>query len=283
MRFIALMLLPTVALACCSAPRAVDGTVPSLADGVPIHYHAEGRGQPAVVFVHGWSCDSRYWESQVKEIGATHQVVTLDLAGHGQSGRDRADWSIPAFAQDVRAVIERLGLERTVLVGHSLSGAVILETSRLLPDRVAALIPVDTFHDVEWKPGPGVDELLRAMQDDFPAATRHFVKGMFPQGADPALVERMAAQMSAAPPDIAIAILKAGFAFDSATTLSRVKQPVRCINGALFPTRLDANRRHAPQFEAVIMPGVGHFPMIERSAEFNRLLRRAIEDLVPST
>ena len=254
------------------------GTVPS-ADGVVIHYHVEGAGSPAVVLIHGWACDASIWDGQVRELSPRYTVVTIDLAGHGRSGRDRATWSVAAFADDVRAVIEKLQLKRVVLVGHSMSGYVILEVARLLPDRVAALVPVDTMQDVEWKPGEGFDAWMESMRADFVSSTRTFVKEMFPETADPVLVERMASRMSSMPPEIGVAVLRAIFAYDKATALSRVKQPIRAINSDKFPTRVDVNRRYAPQFEAVFVPGTGHFPMLENPDEFNRLLEQAIEDL----
>ena len=257
---------------------AKNGSVPS-ADGVPIHYHAEGDGSPALVFVHGWSCDGSYWSEQVRAFSPRRRVTTIDLAGHGQSGKDRREWTIPAFAQDVRAVIEALDLERVVLVGHSMSGVVILEAARLLPGRVVALIPVDTLHDVTWKPGKEIDDLLETMQRDFPGAARQFVKGMFPPGADPDLVETISGRMSGAPPAIAMAVLRAAFTFDAAGAMAQVRQPIRAINSGTYPTKLETNRRYAPQFEAVIIQGTGHFPMLEKPEEFNRLLGEAIADL----
>src|SRR5947207_15702524 len=98
-----------------TSPAAHEGTVPS-PDGVPIHYETRGQGEPALVFVHGWAIDSRYWDGQVPVFARDHRVVTLDLAGHGRSGRGRKDWTVEAFAGDVRAVVEGLGLEEVGLV-----------------------------------------------------------------------------------------------------------------------------------------------------------------------
>ncbi len=61
----------------------ITGTVPA-ADGLALHYRSVGGGSPALVFVHGWSCDDSYWESQRRHFAPNHQVVTIDLAGHGQ-------------------------------------------------------------------------------------------------------------------------------------------------------------------------------------------------------
>ena len=91
-------------------------------DGVPIHYDVQGNGATALVFVHGWCCDRHYWDRQVSHF-PHYTVATLDLAGHGESGRDRTRWTMPAFGQDVVAVVEQLGLEQVVLIGHSMGGA----------------------------------------------------------------------------------------------------------------------------------------------------------------
>src|SRR5512145_3174567 len=96
------------------------------ADGVPIVFEDQGHG-PALVFVHGWSCDRTHWASQVPAFETHHRVVTIDLAGHGESGRGRAAWTIEAFADDVVAVVNALALERLVFVGHSMGGDVIVE------------------------------------------------------------------------------------------------------------------------------------------------------------
>jgi len=63
-------------------------------DGTPISYEISGTGEPALLFVHGWSCDARYWRVQVPHFSKKHRVIILDLAGHGHSGRYNGDGSI---------------------------------------------------------------------------------------------------------------------------------------------------------------------------------------------
>ncbi|MES0447968.1 MAG: alpha/beta hydrolase, partial [Desulfobacterales bacterium] len=55
-------------------------------DGTPISYEIYGAGESTLVFVHGWSCDARYWRAQLPHFAENHRVVMLDLAGHGHSG-----------------------------------------------------------------------------------------------------------------------------------------------------------------------------------------------------
>lgn len=259
---------------------AWDSIVAS-ADGVPIHYHVEGIGQPTLVFVHGWSCDGGYWDAQVKAFRGRHRVVTIDLAGHGLSGAGRADWTIPAFAEDVRAVLRQLDVKRAVLIGHSMGGPVTVEAARMMPDRVAALVPVDTLQDAEQEfAADELEAFLASLRADFAGETRKFVLGMFPADADPALAERVASDMSSAPPKVAIGAMRGIFSYDLRAGLSQIRAPIRCINSEKHPTKPEINRRYAPQFDVVTMAGVGHFPMLEAPEAFNRLLAGAIGELV---
>lgn len=250
-------------------------------DGVRIAYETAGAGEPAIVFVHGWSCDRSYWQHQIGEFARSHRVVALDLAGHGESGLGRGDWSIAAFAGDVRAVIEALGLNRLVLVGHSLGGPVIVETARLIPDRVVGLIPVDFFGDVDRRMNE--DEIEReaaSLRGDFRAAAEAKVRMYFPAGADPQLVDRIAADMAAGPPGVAISALQHARRYEQGPALGAVRAPIRLINADFWPTDLAAVRRYNPAVGLAVVHGAGHFVMLEKPEEFNRLLRGAVNELV---
>src|SRR5215510_15587527 len=115
------------------------------ADGVPIHYSFTGKREPALVFVHCGGCNRNVWENQVAEFSKTNRVVTIDLPGHGESGQGRKHWSIESFADDVNTVITKLKLKRVILVGSSMGGPIALEATRRMPERVVAIVPVDTL------------------------------------------------------------------------------------------------------------------------------------------
>lgn len=162
-----------------------------------------------------------------------YRVVALDLAGHGGSGVGPRDWSIAACAQDVRAVVERLDLKRVVLIGHSLGGSVAVAAAGLLPDRVVAVIGVDTLQDAERTITPEMlAPLLAGMKADFPGFTANFVRQMFPADADSALVARIAADMGAAPPEVALPSFAGLFAYD----LGPASPPSRARCAASTPT-----------------------------------------------
>jgi pimeloyl-ACP methyl ester carboxylesterase len=256
--------------------EAIVGRVPS-SDGVTIVYEARGEGAPALVFVHGWSCDRSYWRAQVESFSREYRVVAVDLAGHGDSGTERATWTIESFGEDVAAVVRDLEIERAVLIGHSMGGDVIVEAARRLPGRVAGLIWVDTYKQLRTPRSEAeMRSLLAPYHDDFAASTRDFVHTMFRPDADAALVERVAADMSSAPPEVAIAALESAMRFDRRIppALRELNLPVVAINHDYRPT--DVESLEACGVHAMRMSGVGHFPMIEDPERFDPLLQAAI-------
>lgn len=170
---------------------------------MPIAYEFRGNGPATLVFVHGWTCDRTYWRHQVEPFAGDHRVVTLDLAGHGASGKGRSSWSIPNFARDVEAVVRAVGAGNVVLVGHSLGGPVAVEAALLLPDRVVAVIGVDAFFD-DWA-DPGLRKMVDQLRTDFAVRTRDLVrKATFLPTSPAPLADSIAEAMAAAPPEIAL-------------------------------------------------------------------------------
>ena len=270
--------MPLGILASLFALAAARSATATSYDGVPIHYETTGQGRPALLLVHCWTCDSTFWQDHVARLAKSRQVVTLDLAGHGRSGRGRTDYTMPAFGQDVKAVGDALKLDRIVLVGHSMGGAVILEAAHLLGDRVVGLVPVDTLQDVEEHTDPKeADEMAAKMKADYRGTTAAFARQyLFAPSTPPAVADRVLAATAAFPPEISISALRNNWLYDSARGFDAVKVPIVAVNGDRFPTNFEANRRHAPQFDAVIMKGVGHYPMLEDPARFGALLDEAL-------
>jgi len=267
------------ALALGPPPAGAERGSVTAADGVPIVYDVAGAGAPALVLVHCWSCDRRFWEAVVERFSPEHRVVALDLPGHGESGRGRRDWTIAGLGADVRTVVEALGLERVVLVGHSLGGPVVLEAARLLAGRVAGIVAVDTLHDVD---GPGDPAawagLIAAFEKDPPGTCRGFVESMFLAGADSAIVAQVRDRMCAAPPEVAIPLLRAAAAYDAAPALAAAGAPLRAINSAAYPTDVEGNRRARADYAALVMDGVGHFLHLERPEEFHHRLAAVLAE-----
>ncbi len=253
-------------------------------DGTPISYEVSGKGEPALVFVHGWSCDARYWRAQVPYFEKKYRVVTVDLAGHGHSGSGRDRYTMKAFGEDVAAVVKAVNVRKVILVGHSMGGIVVAEAARLMPDRVLGLIGVDTLQNIEY---PMTQEELEKMtaplKQDFQAGCRTFVQSMMLPSKDPGLSEWIVSDMSAAQPDTALSAMNEMMALyisgDAARLFDAVRLPVVCVNADLWPGDPDANRRHMLSYETIMVKGADHFLMMNRPDEFNWALEKAVKKI----
>lgn len=260
---------------------AREGSVKSLAqDATEIRYRVYGSGEPAIVFIHCWSCDSGYWDAQLNEFAQRHTVVTLDLAGHGRSEETgRKDWSIANFGADVAAVVDAVGSPRVILVGSSMGGPVALEAARRLPGKVVGIVGVDTLREIGMPVSTeGDDEFFEKLEADFAATTAEYVgQNLFADQTDPVLKQWIVDHMSAAPPGIAIPALRGLLAMDYAAAIEELDVPILAMNSTGRPTDEAAIRQVEPRFRLVPLEGVGHFPMLEAPGEFNRVLGRIVE------
>jgi len=253
-------------------------------DGTPVSYEIHGAGEPTLVFVHGWSCDARYWRAQVPHFSKEHRVVVLDLAGHGHSGMARTQYTMAAFGEDVRAVTEAVGSKSVILIGHSMGGSVIAEAARLMPGRVAGLIGIDTLENIEYRMTfEDFKKTIAPLEKDFPGGSRLFVEEMFSPRTDPQLREWILADVSAAPPAVALSamteMMTQYITGDAAMVFEKIRIPVVTVNGDLWPIDYEANRRHMFSYHAIVLKQADHFLMMDRPEEFNRALEKAIHML----
>ena len=268
------------------AATAADGSpqIATSVDGVHIQYRVYGQGEPTLVFVHGWSCDSSYWNAQIDAFRQRYTVVTVDLAGHGASARNRTDWSMAHYGADVAAAVQSLPSKQIILIGHSMGGPVVIEAARLLQDRTVAVIGVDTYKSIGSPPPPAaqVAAFVDGMEQDFIGYTRGFVTNtFFTKTADQQLVNKIASDMSSAPADVAIASSKAMTNWDYVEPAKGIKVPIIAINSDLGLLTDDARISKVwPTFRSVTVTGTGHFLMMEEPARFDEVLEEQIQTIV---
>ena len=251
------------------------------ADGTPISFESYGSGEPTLVFVHGWSCDARYWREQIPYFSKNHRVIVLDLAGHGHSGMGRTQYTMRSFGEDVKAVAEATGSRSVILIGHSMGGSVIAEAARLMKDRVIGQVGIDTLENIEY---PMTREELEGMvgplEANFQTGCGQFVEAMISPGTDAKLREWIVADMSAAPPNVALSAMKDMMSQyvtgEAARIFEDIRIPVMTVNGDMWPIDYEANRRHMLSFDAIVLKDADHFLMLNRVEEFNSALDKSI-------
>ncbi len=248
----------------------------STIDNEMVAYEAAGTG-PTVVLVHGWSCDRSYWRNQ-RVLSDRFRVVSIDLVGHGEASTGRREWTMTAFGGDVVAVLDDLAVGEAVLVGHSMGGNVCLEAARRLGDRVRGVVWVDTYARLDVQSSAGsVAAFVAPFETDFEPTARRFVAEMFVPGEDPEIAEWVVADMSSAPPRVAVATIHASFSYGrhAHRLLEDVEAPIVAINTDYLGADIASLERHGVKVRQI--QGTGHFPMLTAPGLFNRILEGIIK------
>jgi pimeloyl-ACP methyl ester esterase len=251
-------------------------------DGVSLRYDRAGAG-PAVLLIHGWTCNRTFWERQVQAFRDRHTVVTVDLRGHGESSRPRTGYTIPAMAADLEHLVRALNVPRIAVVGWSMGGMVAQELAFRLGDRLSALALVCTTPGAltEPKNPSGVDpEALKAMQRQVAEDARTFCRDLavrcFKLGAASPLAAWAAGQTQKTPPHVVSAALEAISGFDSRKRLKDVHAPTAILHGrhdTLLPLSGGESLHKAIKGSTLtIFDDSAHAPFLEEPDKFNQAL-----------
>lgn len=240
-------------------------------DGVSIHSTVKGHGPKTIVFVHGWTCDESSWMEQVPFFDKNYRVITLDLPGHGKSASPKnGPLTMELFARSIEAVRVEAKAGKIVLVGHSMGTPVIREYARLYPANVAGMVPVDGV--LHLSGGPNAPNPERMKGPEGMKNREAMIRGMFGPSATPAIQDHILKMMLGAPETTAYQAMTATFA---ASNWKDDVFPMPALgiyadhSGSYDPVYF---KKIFPNGTAVEVPGTGHFVMLEKPAEFNRLL-----------
>jgi pimeloyl-ACP methyl ester carboxylesterase len=240
-------------------------------DGVAIHSTVRGSGPKTIVFVHGWTCDESSWSEQVPVFEKNYRVITLDLPGHGKSGSPNgAPLTMELFAKSIEAVRVEAKAGKIVLVGHSMGTPVIRQYARMYGSNVAALVPVDGVLHLSGSPNAPVPDRMKG-----PEGLKNreaMIRGMFGKSATPAIQDHILKMMLAAPETTAYQAMAATFA---APNWREESFPAPALGIYADHSASDDPvyfKKTFPNGSSVEVPGTGHFVMLEKPAEFNKLL-----------
>ncbi len=247
-------------------------------DGLALHSSSVGTG-PTIVFVHGWTCDSSSWAGQVPAFSKEYRVITLDLPGHGQSAAPPdGRFSMDLFARAVEAVRVEAKADRIVLVGHSMGAPVIRQYARTYPSHVAGLVAVDGPLDLRTFPTPQAGQGLPVMTGPEGLKAREgMIRSMFVPATPAPLQQQILSMMLGAPEATAAGAMAA--MFDPSIRWTDVTPAPAFAVYAGTGTLPDAAKTKElfPSYSATQIAGTGHFLMMEKPDEFNRLLAEFLD------
>jgi pimeloyl-ACP methyl ester carboxylesterase len=267
-------------LLCCAAMVNAQSRFAPFAGG-RVHYESYGEGTEALVFIHGWTCDLTFWRAQAP-LYEQRRSLLIDLPGHGESDKPDVPYPSEYFARGIEAAMRDAGVQRAVLVGHSLGGPIAYAFLRLYPRQVQALVLVDasispTRDTAASRKAQAARYAANRKSLSGAAGAAHFatrIEGMFSIHTPEDMREQIRARMLATPEHVRVA------AVTSASGLKAVKSPETYSLPALAilaaPSGPDGRgaslRKLFPHIRVESWNGAGHFLMMEDPERFNRTL-----------
>jgi pimeloyl-ACP methyl ester carboxylesterase len=250
-------------------------------DGVTLCCDDIGAGSPAMVFVHGWTCNRTHWAPQVGHFRREHRVVTVDLRGHGESSAPEQPYTVAGFAEDLAWVCGQVAVEQAVLVGHSMGAAVVLETAVGSPHLARGVVLVDAAPIVAGPPIAAGAGVLEAMAGPDAAAARaamieHATLGF---DNDPELGDRIRRDMAVTPGHVARACVRTLVEWDGEAAARECTVPILHI-AADEPINDAAMLRSAnPLLRTAQTFGGAHFNHLQVPDQVNAMIARFVDTL----
>jgi pimeloyl-ACP methyl ester carboxylesterase len=227
------------------------------------------------VFVHSLAGNADHWTAQLAHLRRTRRAVAFDARGHGRSEPPKkGDYTLASMAGDVAAVVDTLGLDRFVLVGHSMGGGVALTYAGTHPGRVAGLALLDPISDGKQISAAEAKAYLTGFETDYDSTSREYWATV--AGPDSAIRQRLLADLAATPQEVVMQILRDIMRFDPDPALARYQGPKLSIvtphNDMPFSLH-----RLGKGFPHRVVEDTGHWIHLDKPAEFNRLLDEFLE------
>ncbi len=232
-----------------------------LLDRSIIHYEALGRGRP-IVFLHGWVGSWRYWISSMQVASTSYRAYALDLFGYGDTTHDPGCYSLEKQSALLTGFLDEMGIGKIALVGHGLGALVAFYFAAQQPGSVDRIMAVSTPLD-----GNAIHSRLRT------AGAAELVEWLSSRTA-----ESLAALSDASKCDPrAVATSMTSFQANGLFNEFRVVNvPCLLVYGQNDPSirvpPLDSTVPLGMHLHQINLEDSGHFPMIDESAKFNRLL-----------
>jgi pimeloyl-ACP methyl ester carboxylesterase len=252
--------------------------MPELLRGaVRLHYQLAGRGR-VLVFIHGNSCDLDFFAPQAAQFAAAHTVLSVDLRGHGQSDKPDWDYTVHGLAEDTAWLCGELGIDRAVLVGHSLGGAVAVQLAARHPGLAAGVAALDSA----LAPHPGRPSRLTALLGglrgpEYLKYVRHYFESAFEPGDAPAVKEDILRRICATPQHVMVSLFEHAGRWDWQTALSCLDIPLLYLLARRPRGDLARLAELVPGLVTGQTVGSGHFMTLLVPAQVNAMLARFLE------
>src|SRR3989338_1964355 len=263
-------------------------------DGNNLHYRITGKGKP-IIFVHGWAMNSHVWKYQMDEVSKYFQVIAVDLRGHGKSecGMRNAEYEFNIFIQDLKELINFLGIKKFTLAGWSMASFIIARYYFKYPEDIDKLIFISgtpkflSENDYpHGHPMTMVNRLEQNLKRDYENHIREFCGKLFISGEiiDDSKLSEIESLMfnEDFPPssDVVLQTLNSLLKNDIRDNLNDIKVPTLIIHGSIDKIcPVGAGKymaKEIPDSKLIILEGVCHAPFLTQPERVNKEIKEFI-------
>lgn len=245
-----------------------------------INYVVRGSGPLTLVLVHGWTCDHTLWNAQTEGLAKDARIVAIDLPGHGASeSPGESALTMDNYARAIATVLKREGITRAVLAGHSMGTPVVRQFARLFPSQTQALILVDGTIYTRALAEQAQGRESRYRGDAGREIRRQVVDSYLTPYMSAAVREQIRRVMLAAPEATAVGAMRGMLNLAMWRDESAVQVPTLALYAQESRLSPEYLRRLFPRLEYHRLSRTGHFLMMEKPDEFNRLVRQFLAKL----
>ncbi len=231
-----------------------------------------GAGSVPVVFVHSLAGNTQQWSAQLSHVRTTRRAVAFDLRGHGQSlPPANGDYAIDSMAQDIQIVIDQLGIQRFILVGHSMGGSVAVAYASAYPQQVVGLLLVDPSGDSTQMPVEEVQQYLGALESE---AYSSVVEGYWSQiltGSAETTEAKVMQDLRDTSKATVVGVFKELFKYNPVPALERYAGPKLSVITSLNETPFSLHKL-VSDLPHKMITGTGHWLQLDKPEEFNRTM-----------
>lgn len=252
-----------------------------------IAYIQAGKGDTTLLFLHGWCINKEYWKNQIDHFSKKYTVVAIDLPGFGSSGKNFGEWNFENYASHINEFIIKQKLKNVIMIGHSMSGDLLLIADVQYPASVIGIVGIDNLQ----RPGVPMSEDQKLSNDVFfgmleknytQTVTDFTRTALFPGNADSAVLNRVTNDFVKSDSLIATKVLRAlvEVTQQERDLMQQLSHKLYLINSDMSPTFIDSLEKYCKRSAVVeYVKGTGHYPMIEKPTEFNAALQNVIAEI----
>jgi pimeloyl-ACP methyl ester carboxylesterase len=223
-----------------------------------------------IIFIHGAGGSHHVWEAQVKYLSQKYNAVAINLPGHGL-GREQGETTIAGYVRAVTDLMDGLGVQKAVLAGNSMGGAIVQEFSLVHPERLHAIILFPTGARLRVMP-----QIFEQIKKDYKAFVRFMPEFAFAKTTPREIKEKYVEEAEKRNPDVVYGDFKACDNFDMLDRVSEIKLPCLIFSGIedklAMPKFQDFLHEKIAGSKLIRYENAGHVVNIEKPEEVNKAI-----------